>query len=445
MGLMIRKLALIAIAVALPLSGCKKAKELVGKRKKPAATPAPAALAVAPTPAPAEAAPKPEKPSGPPKVAVDTHAQVVVLCYHRLEGKAGGALSIEPALFEKQMEELKTAGIPVISMQDFLAWRRGEKNIPPKCAIITIDDGYVSGYDVGWPILKKYGYPFTMFVYLNYIGTGGKSVSWDKLAEMRDAGVDIGSHTVSHLDLRRKPAKVTTMDYDAWLKDEVERSKKTIEDKLGIKVSTIAYPFGLHNEKVNEACKEDGYEAAFTTYGMRLGISTSAMTLGRYDVTTKDAQGHDSFSVAVSFHGMMAPGGEPVLAQDAAASMITEPMNGETVTNPKPTIKANLATMGAVDAGSIVMRISGLGLVQSKFDPASKTISYTPDQPLKVGSYRVIIGAKSNGLPVETGWNFNYSPDGLPPPEATPVPATPALKGAPKPKAGAVPAKKKKP
>ena len=58
MGLMIRKLALIAIAVALPLSGCKKAKELVGKRKKPAATPAPAALAVAPTPAPAEAAPK---------------------------------------------------------------------------------------------------------------------------------------------------------------------------------------------------------------------------------------------------------------------------------------------------------------------------------------------------------------------------------------------------
>lgn len=421
MGFMIRKLALVALVAALSLSGCKKIKSLAEKKKP--ATPSPAAQSA--TPAPATPTEQERKDAAaPPKPAIDTKAQVIVLCYHRLEGKAGGALSIEPALFEKQMQELKDSGIAVISMQDFLAWRRGEKNIPAKSAIITIDDGYVSGYTVGWPILKKYGYPFTMFVYLNYIEKGGKSISWEQLGEMRDAGVEIGSHSISHQDLRRKGKGVT--DYDAWLKDEMERSKKTIEDRLGIKVATIAYPFGLHNEKVHAALKEAGYEAGFTTYGQRLGISTSAPTLGRYDVTTKDAQGHDSFSVAVSFQGMMAPGGEPVMAQDAAASMITEPMNGETVIDPKPTIKANLATMGALDAGTVVMRISGLGLVPASYDPASGNITYTPAQPLKVGSYRVIIGAKSNSRPVETGWNFNYSPDGNPPPE-TPVPqATPA-------------------
>jgi peptidoglycan/xylan/chitin deacetylase (PgdA/CDA1 family) len=434
---MIRKLALLAILATLPLTGCKKIKEIAAQVKKPAATPA--AVVAAATPA-ATPAPKPKEHAGPPKISVDPHAEVVVLCYHRLEGKAGGALSIEPALFEEQMKKIKESGIPVIPMQDFLAWRRGEKNIPPKSIIITIDDGYVSSYEVGWPILKKYDFPFTMFVYLTYINIGGKSISWQQLAEMRDAGVDIGSHTVLHADLKFKPKKltgsqlamaslVTPMDYDTWLKFELEHSKQVIEEKLGIKCSTIAYPYGLNNEKVREAAAAAGYEAGFTTYGARLGITTPAMGLGRYDVTTKDARGVDSFTVGLSFKGMAAPGGDTAMAQEAAVSMITEPMNGETVVTPTPTLKANLATMGALDEGTVVMRVSGLGQVAAKYDPASNDISFTPKEPLKVGSYRVIVSAKSNGRPVETGWSFNYSPDGMAPiVEATPAPA-PAIKG----------------
>jgi peptidoglycan/xylan/chitin deacetylase (PgdA/CDA1 family) len=443
---MIRKLALIALAATLSLTGCKKIKEVTGK-KKAAATPPPVAVA---TPA-STPEPKSKEPAGPPKVTVDPHAEVVVLCYHRIEGKAGGALSIEPALFEEQMKKIKDSGIPVIGMQDFLAWRRGEKNIPPKSIIITIDDGYVSGYDVGWPILKKYGFPFTMFVYLTYINTGGKAVTWAQLAEMRDAGVDIGSHTVLHADLKFKPKRltggqlafapiITPMDYDTWLKFELEHSKQVIEEKLGIKCSTIAYPYGLNNEKVREAAKAAGYEAAFTTYGARLGLTTPAMGLGRYDVTTKDAHGVDSFTVGLSFKGMAAPGGEAAMAQESAVAMVTEPMNGETVVDAKPTIRANLASMGALDSGTVVMRISGLGAVPAKYDEGSGNISFTPAQPLKVASYRVIVSAKSNGRPVETGWSFSYSPDGNPP---TPDPVAQATPSA-APKAAAVPPKKKK-
>ena len=60
-------------------------------------------------------------------VVVDKAAQVVVLCYHRVEGSAGGSLSIAPELFEQHMQRLKDHGIAVISMQDFLSWRRNEK------------------------------------------------------------------------------------------------------------------------------------------------------------------------------------------------------------------------------------------------------------------------------------------------------------------------------
>jgi len=416
---MTRKLALLFIAATLPFAACDKIPGL--KKKEPkveAATPAPVEVAAT---APA---PEPETPPEPPKPAIDTKAEVVVLCYHRFEGKAGGALSIEPALLEQHMQKIKESGVAVISMQDFLAWRRGEKSIPPKSVLITVDDGYVSSYDVGWPIFKKYGFPFTMFVYLNYINTGGKAITWAQLAEMRDAGVEIGSHTVSHQDLRRKPSKAAG-DYDTWLRDEVDRSKQVIEEKLGIKCATIAYPFGLHNEKVHEAVKAAGYEAAFTTYGARLGMSTSAPTLGRYDVTAKMPGTQDAFTVAISFHGMAAPSGSAVMAQDAAVSMVTEPLNQEVITNPTPTLKANLATMGALEAGSVVMRVSGLGVVPAKFDAASKNITYTIPDPLRPGTYTVLIGAKAGGRPVETRWTFTFSPDGSAPaaaPESAPLP-----------------------
>jgi peptidoglycan/xylan/chitin deacetylase (PgdA/CDA1 family) len=57
-------------------------------------------------------------------------------------------------MFEGQMKELKDRNIAVIGLQDFLAWKRGEKNIPPKAAIITFDDGWRTQYEVGWPIMK---------------------------------------------------------------------------------------------------------------------------------------------------------------------------------------------------------------------------------------------------------------------------------------------------
>ena len=95
-----------------------------------------------------------------------------MLCYHRFEDKPKDGLATKAADFEAQMQALKDNGIIVISMEDFLAWRRGEKEIPEKAAIISIDDGYLSGYNVAWPILKKFGYPFTMFLYTDYIKGG---------------------------------------------------------------------------------------------------------------------------------------------------------------------------------------------------------------------------------------------------------------------------------
>jgi len=65
-------------------------------------------------------------------VAVDQTAQVIVYGYHRFVNQVRRPdTEITHQVFEQQMQELKNRGITVIGMQDFLAWKRGEKNIPP--------------------------------------------------------------------------------------------------------------------------------------------------------------------------------------------------------------------------------------------------------------------------------------------------------------------------
>jgi peptidoglycan/xylan/chitin deacetylase (PgdA/CDA1 family) len=389
---------ILALALVLPLSlvGCKKASTQGTQNDKPAEAPASPAVSSTPTPA-AVATPAPSP-------AIDRSARVVVLCYHRFEDRPKDQLAIAPAEFKTQMQQLKDAGIQVVAMKDFLAWRRGEKSIAPKSAVITIDDGYVSGYNVAWPILKQFGYPFTMFIYTNYINVGGKSISWAQLEEMRDAGVDIESHTVSHKDLRRAPKG---QEYNAWLHNELFASKQLLEDKLGIKIVALAFPYGTYNENVRKASQAAGYEAAFTVYGQHMGIDAPADLLGRYAV---ESMHPNIFKSAIEFNS--SEGNQPGVESEqlAVASMITEPMNEERVANTRPTIKANLASMGAVESGSVEMRISGYGVVPATYDAQTKLVSYVFTQNLMPRSYTVILSAKVNGRRVETRWNFTIDP-----------------------------------
>jgi peptidoglycan/xylan/chitin deacetylase (PgdA/CDA1 family) len=331
-----------------------------------------------------------------------------VLCYHRFEDKPKDSLAIKPSEFETQMQILKDNGISVIPMADFLAWRRGEKSIPPKSAIVSIDDGYISGYSVAWPILKKFGYPFTMFIYTDYVKggpkSGGQSISWQQLGEMRDAGVDIQSHTVSHSSLNAKKGK-SDEQYQAWLKNELAGSKEILEQNLGIQVKAIAYPYGLHSEAVREAVKQAGYEVAFTVYGQRIGHSADPTTIGRYAIEPTKPK---VFETAASFTGSVDGGEGGVMP--AAVTMVTQPMEGETVSDPSPEIKANIAAFGNVDPKSVTMRISGVGLVPAKYDPQTKLVSYKVSQKLYSGQVTVIVSATVNGRKAEARWSFNVAP-----------------------------------
>src|SRR5881227_934128 len=408
---MMIRFAIVPLLLALNFSMCKK-RETASQNPQSAGalSPAPGATAAPPV-APS---PKITKP------VVDQTAQTIIFCYHRLVDKIRyPGTEITPAAFEAQMKELKDRGITVIPMQDLLAWKRGEKNIPPRCAVISFDDGWKSQYEVAWPIMKKFGYPFTMFIYTEGVAGGslggGQAITWEQLADMRDNGVDIEAHTATHQDLReghnimlaapggkRTRTKLTGAEYEQWVRNEVVGSKELLEQRLGIKVNCFAVPFGNYNEHVKELARNAGYEAMFTVYGQPITFTSPLDSLGRYAI---EANKPKVFADALKMIGTSS-GGAAAVAEVGAKDLATQPADGDTVRTALPLIKANLSGIGQIEPGSVQMRVSGLGVVPANFDPKTGTVSYQVPQKLRDKSCTVILSVKSAGKKVETHWTF---------------------------------------
>ena len=422
---MMIRFAIVPLLLALNFSMCKKHETVSQNAQDGSSSPATAAATATPVVA---ASPKIKKP------VVDQTAQTIIFCYHLLVDKVRyPGTEITPAAFEAQMKELKDRGITVISMQDLLAWKRGEKNIPPRCAVITFDDGYKSQYEVAWPILKKYGYPFTMFIYTEGVRGGalggGGAITWEQLADMRDNGVDIEAHSATHQDLREGHAitlaspggkktrtKLTGPQYEQWVQNEVVGCKQLLEQRLGIKINCFAVPFGNYNEHVKELARNAGYEAMFTVYGQPITFTSAMDSIGRYAI---EANKPKVFEDAVKMIGASTSGGAPV-AEVGAKDLATQPADGETVRTALPLIKANLSGIGQIEPGSVQMRVSGLGVVPATYDQKTGTISYQVTQKLREKSCSVFVSAKSQGKKVEAHWTFGIeeSPARAVPPAA---------------------------
>ncbi len=199
-------------------------------------------------------------------------------------------------------------------------------------------------------------------------------MGWEHLAEMRDAGVDIQGHTVTHSDLRRPYDKVAKKklspdEYEAWLQNEVAGSKQMIEQKLGVKVNCLAVPYGFHNDHVREVTIKAGYEALFTVYGQPISMHTPLNSVGRY---LMEANKPKTFTDALAAIATTASG--PTTQAVSSSNLQTQPAAGETIKNPLPLIKANICLPrpdrsghGAGDAGERPWE-SGCQLRSEKFD-----------------------------------------------------------------------------
>ncbi len=133
--------------------------------------------------------------------------------------------------------------------------------------VITIDDGYETVHRHAFPLLKKYGFPATLFVYADFIGARD-ALSWAQLQELAESGlVDIQAHSKSHRNLIEQAANEGDAAYRQSIEAELRLPRAALERRLGamgVKVHHFAYPFGDANEVVLEAMRRQHYDLGLT-------------------------------------------------------------------------------------------------------------------------------------------------------------------------------------
>jgi peptidoglycan/xylan/chitin deacetylase (PgdA/CDA1 family) len=189
---------------------------------------------------------------------------VPVLAYHNIVPGKSDKMTVSQEMFAQQMALLQGKGYRVIALEqlfDFLDYKRA---IPPKSVALTFDDGWLSAYEIVFPLLKKYRYPAALFIYTEAIGKGGRSVSWAQLAEMAAQGISVESHGLSHRSLAISGEMESFREYFGRLEKELKGSREIIRANLNREPRYLAYPYGDTNSLVAEAARKAGYRGAFT-------------------------------------------------------------------------------------------------------------------------------------------------------------------------------------
>jgi peptidoglycan/xylan/chitin deacetylase (PgdA/CDA1 family) len=210
---------------------------------------------------------------------------MAILALHNITNKFPLGITVySPERFRRMINRLLNDGYEFVSLANYL-------NSPdnPRSVTLTFDDGYLSFYDIVFPILKEKSLPATVFIPFLYIG---KTNSWDyghffrkvshlnrdQIVEIAHSGITIGSHGLSHIDLSSLTSRL--------LRLELDRSKKGLENLTGKPVDYISYPFGRFDNKTEFAAIESGYLRGFSL--SHLKKSRSGFSVPRYAIYNID-------------------------------------------------------------------------------------------------------------------------------------------------------------
>jgi peptidoglycan/xylan/chitin deacetylase (PgdA/CDA1 family) len=183
------------------------------------------------------------------------------LLYHEIRPFAGQySYAIAKTVFESHAD---------------LVARAGTNPDQSASAEFTFDDGTASDFEYALPILDSRGIRARFFITVGWTGTKPGFMGWHQVRRLCDAGHIIGAHGWSHTFL--------THCSPSELDRELLVSKETLEDKLGVPITTMSLPGGRYNRRVLAACRQAGYTRVYTSEP-RLETTTSDFTVGRVNV-----------------------------------------------------------------------------------------------------------------------------------------------------------------
>ncbi len=186
---------------------------------------------------------------------------VPVLTYHVIapwsvaSAYSERGLDVDPAVFDAELHLLRASGWRTITLDRLERYLASRKRPPAKTFVITIDDGHSDGYTYALPILRKYGFVATYFVVAGRIGRVD-DLTWAQVAGLKAAGMEIGNHTLDHVNL--------TLLSAAQVAYQIDAAQQLLTEHLGRAPTSFAYPFWAYDRLVIQAVRAAGLTTAVT-------------------------------------------------------------------------------------------------------------------------------------------------------------------------------------
>lgn len=208
--------------------------------------------------------------------SVQAGSSASVMMYHRFGETDYPATNIRMEQFEAHLAEVTNGTYSVLKLGDLVAKLRKKEDLPERALSFTIDDGYLSIYEKAYPLFKKAGIPFTIFISTDSIDRGyEKYLSWDQVRTLaKDPLVSIGAHTASHLHMAATS--------QARIGNEMARSLKRFEEELGQRPDIFAFPYGEASREAIEVVRGFGMKAAFGQHSGAIGLDDDLYYLPRF-------------------------------------------------------------------------------------------------------------------------------------------------------------------
>ena len=202
---------------------------------------------------------------------------LVSIMYHRFNESKYPSTNIQLDVFKKQLEIMEKEGIKFIHPRDFKNELIKNKNI--RKVLFTVDDGLLSFYENAWPILKEKQIPFILFVNTREVGAFNY-MNWEQIIELhKSPNVEIGNHSHSHEYLVEESPKV--------IKEDILKSIKIFEEKLGKNSIFFSYPFGEYSLEFKKIIKDLGFKFAFGQHSGVIDETKDFWELPRFPINEK--------------------------------------------------------------------------------------------------------------------------------------------------------------
>lgn len=216
--------------------------------------------------------------------------QIISLMYHSVSDgnssiKSPWCISLHQ--FTQQLNLLQDYGWTSMCAHQL---SNSSNKLPLKTVVITFDDGYANNFRA-FEELTKRNMLASWFIVTNDIGkisswsdtdaTSAKLLEPTQLLEMQAAGMEIGSHTLSHCRL--------TQASNDQIKIELLQSRRYLSELLDHSVTSFAYPYGLYNSSILSATKSAGYQVAFTTNSGFGFVNNNPLEVRRVSIMANDS------------------------------------------------------------------------------------------------------------------------------------------------------------